>query len=326
MRSAATLNTFSALFTCFCLNFQGAQMKILVSQSPSYLNVRLGENVTATCSFNASGNITDAFLEWVKGNATLCTRSINNSKHYNSDGADGRFSIRVNWESQHSTLHIRSIQLGDNGTYYCHLQVERPTPIKHGKGNGTILMIVTPDERSPDLYRNLYWPLPALLVPGILLCVLCIICLLVKGSRLTVFRAESQEAGREAEDYALPSDKFLRVNRCQAANEEAMWSGMVLYNEITVPVERLAPAQPPAECRSQVYSEISCLESECDQSLYTQIRFGKQKEEQTEVRLQFLGASLPLDDIKDRAQSESSEQGKGGEIVSSANCKERQTP
>ncbi|GCB84324.1 hypothetical protein scyTo_0024916, partial [Scyliorhinus torazame] len=163
-----------------------AQADVWVGQSPSSLTIKQGAGVLVTCSFMFSENNTEAFFEWKKNGIKLYGCRINGLRHCISERPEHRFNINVSWQAQILTLHIRTIaQREDDGTYYCHLHVERPLPIKTGQGNGTILIIDATDERSTSPHWNRRWLLPALLAIGILLCILCLICLLVKCKRPT---------------------------------------------------------------------------------------------------------------------------------------------
>ncbi|GCC21373.1 hypothetical protein chiPu_0019843 [Chiloscyllium punctatum] len=136
----AVLNTFTALLVFLALDLQGACADVLISQTPSILTVKEGADVHVNCSLDTPQQIAEAFFEWANEDDTILSCKMQNYSHI-ENCRHHRISASINWNSGLFMLHINSTQLKDNGTYYCHLQIERPVPIKTGRGNGTVLIV-----------------------------------------------------------------------------------------------------------------------------------------------------------------------------------------
>ncbi|XP_038642683.1 uncharacterized protein LOC119958317 [Scyliorhinus canicula] len=247
---------------------RGAQVD--VRQSPSSLTIKQGAGVVVNCSFRFSGNNTEVFFEWKKDRVKLYACRINGSRQCISKSPDNKFHISISWEAESLTLHIRSVaEREDDGTYFCHLQVERPLPIKNGRGNGTVLIVDTTDEGSTSPHWNGRWPMPVLLTSGTFLCILCIICLLVKFKRPTGFGSKTREAaGGGKDDAPPPENELLRATGRQGG--EVTVSDLEEYSEIRKPAKRSPRSEVPTQSeRQDVHSETLGSTPACCESLYS---------------------------------------------------------
>ncbi|XP_051900494.1 uncharacterized protein LOC127586521 [Pristis pectinata] len=231
----------------------GSQGGILVSQSPPYLKVTAGEDVVLHCNFTFQDNVTTAFVEWKREEHKLIDCQIAPVTVCPQQGVENKINFAGNWSAQVSTLHIRNVQLKDNATYYCNLQVEKPTPIRHGCGEGTTLIVTAPEETSADSSRIVCTSLPALLATGIPFCLLCMICILCRGKGLTGLRPESQRNKQGAGHRSQSSEDKLHS---LLPNQEKG-----LDTRPPLPVDLSMPSQLAAGSREEAtYSEIRLSE------------------------------------------------------------------
>ncbi|XP_048475988.1 uncharacterized protein LOC125487770 [Rhincodon typus] len=241
MRLEAVLSTFTALLVLLDWDPQGAHAEILIFQSPSILTVKEGADATLNCSFDTSLEISEAAVDWKKTNDTVFSCVVK-KLHHIENCKNHTNGISINWNSGFFTLHINGTQLSDNGTYYCHLQIERPIPIKRGQGNGTVLIVEASGDAPLEFYTDREWMMMvAWLISGILLCVLATIIFIVKDRRLTSVYirsgSESQEAGGTDEPCDLPSEhEKVAGESQQSLGREAFKSVMMKVQNNYVPV------------------------------------------------------------------------------------------
>ncbi|KAH0504612.1 T-cell receptor alpha chain V region 2B4 [Microtus ochrogaster] len=104
----------SHVFLCVCVR-EGVSSQEKVQQNPEFLSVSEG----ATASLNCTSNDRNYnYFWWYKqypGKGPMFLMSI----FSNGEKKEGRFTVHLNQESLHVSLHIRDSQLSDSAVYLC---------------------------------------------------------------------------------------------------------------------------------------------------------------------------------------------------------------
>ncbi|KAL6031776.1 hypothetical protein STEG23_036038 [Scotinomys teguina] len=106
----------SACWTVLWLYFQWVAGMTQVEQSPQSLAVLQGENCILQCNYTVSPANN---LRWFRQDTGRILVSLAVMTYIENKKSNGRYSVALDADAKHSTLHITASQLEDAASYIC---------------------------------------------------------------------------------------------------------------------------------------------------------------------------------------------------------------